>query len=52
MPALLKGLQDCTEDLQRYWNMGDRTLSAKATPAKGDLRGIFNGDDYPADALR
>jgi TonB family protein len=52
MPALLKGLQECTADLQRYWNMGDRKPGVIAKPAKGDLRAIFSADDYPAEAIR
>jgi TonB family protein len=52
MPALLKGLQDCTADLQRYWHMDTQDSGTAATPVKGDLRAIFSADDYPAEALR
>lgn len=52
MPALLKGLQDCTVDLQRYWNARGLTDGSITTPAKGDVRSIFTADDYPADAVQ
>jgi len=52
MPALLDGLKKCTADLQQYWNMYGQRNGKMATPSKGDLRRIFNADDYPSDALR
>lgn len=51
MPALLNGLTQCNSDLRVYWNVGKAGFKA-ATPAKGDLRGIFTGADYPDDAAR
>lgn len=50
MPELLKGLQDCTADLERFWNAGGEKDGTIATPAKGDVRAVFTADDYPADA--
>lgn len=52
MPELLKGLQECTVDLQRYWNMGQEGEKQIAVPSKGDIRAIFSADDYPAEAMR
>lgn len=46
MPQLLDGLQTCTSDLQRYWNVDGRSAEV-AKPARGDVRTVFNGDDYP-----
>lgn len=46
MPQLLDGLQTCTNDLKRYWNMDDRSTEV-AKPARGDVRGLFSSDDYP-----
>src|SRR3954471_8650405 len=51
MPALLKGLQECTVDLQQYWNGSGEKVDIVATPPKGDLRALFSADDYPADAV-
>ena len=52
MPALLKGLQDCTADLKRYWNMDPPEKDKIATGSKGDLRWLFKDTDYPAEALK
>jgi TonB family protein len=52
MPALLKGLADCTADLKHYWNMEPPEKDKIATPSKGDLRSIFRSTDYPADAMK
>jgi hypothetical protein len=51
MPALLAGLQKCTENLKQYWNMGRQRDEQKARPS-GDLRGLFSPGDYPGEALR
>lgn len=51
MPALLDGLKKCTADLQQYWNMYGQKNGKMATPSKGDIRRIFDSDDYPSDAL-
>jgi hypothetical protein len=51
MPQLLDGLQACTEDLKRYWNMDGDKGGRIAKPARGDVRSIFNSDDYPDLAL-
>jgi TonB family protein len=50
MPALLKGLKDCTADLQQYWNMDFKTMGKAAAPSKGHLRGLFTTNDFPAEA--
>jgi len=52
MPALLDGLEKCTADLRQYWNMNAEKSGKLATPSKGDVRRIFDSDDYPSDALR
>ncbi|HJU76549.1 MAG TPA: energy transducer TonB [Sphingomicrobium sp.] len=51
MPALLKGLEQCTRDLKRYWHMREVDDGSIATPAKGDIRGVFTSGDYPSEAL-
>jgi TonB family protein len=51
VPALLKSLQDCTEDLKHYWNYDGESNLKIATAAKGDLRALFTPDDYPAEAV-
>lgn len=51
MAELLSGLEQCTADLKRYWNIDWKETGNVATPAKGDVRGIFSDDDYPAEAL-
>ena len=51
MPQLLAGLDACTADLKRYWNMDGEKTGAIAKPAKGDLRALFNSGDYPWQAL-
>jgi TonB family protein len=52
MPALLKGLKDCTADLRKYWNSDDTNFRTIATQAKGDIRSVFTADDYPRDAIQ
>lgn len=51
MSALLNGLQQCTIDLKDYWNMGGDKDGRIATSARGDVRPLFTGNDYPAQAL-
>jgi TonB family protein len=51
MPELISGLDKCTADLQRYWNMTREQQSKLSVPAKGDVRTIFSSEDYPAEAL-
>jgi TonB family protein len=51
MPALLKGLEDCTTDLKRYWNMDGEKVGRIATLSRGDIRSLFSADDYPQEAL-
>jgi TonB family protein len=50
MPALLTGLDQCNNNLRRYWNVDKKTVEI-AEPARGDVRRVFN-DDYPDDAVR
>ena len=52
MPALLKGLADCTADLKRYWNMEPPEKDKIATVSKGEVRSIFSDTDYPAEAMK
>jgi TonB family protein len=52
VPDLLKTLQDCTADLQHYWNMIDPEQKKIAAPAVGDVRKVFTSDDYPSEALK
>ena len=51
MPQLLDGLEACTADLKRYWNMGGEKSGLIAKPARGDLRDLFNSSDYPDAAI-
>lgn len=51
MPALMKTLEDCTSNLQRYWNMGGEKDGRIATPAKGNVRSAFSDEDYPLEAM-
>src|SRR5574338_419716 len=51
MPALLSGLENCTADLKRYWNMNGAQEGTIVTPPKGDVRNIFTDDDYPSQAM-
>lgn len=51
MPQLLDGLQACTRDLKRYWNMDGGKAGAIAKASRGDLRSIFSADDYPWEAI-
>lgn len=50
IPALLSGLEACTADLKNYWNMDGEKDGRIAKPAKGDVRGVFTANDYPAEA--
>lgn len=52
MPELLDGLKDCTENLRRYWNFGNEKSGKIATPSKADVRSVFTGSDFPAEALQ
>lgn len=52
IPPLLDGLRDCTADLEKYWNMGGEEDGRIATPARGQLRKLFDSYDYPAEAMR
>lgn len=52
IPALIDGLADCTADLERYWNMGGEHDGRIVTPARGELRKLFDSYDYPAQAVR
>jgi TonB family protein len=47
---LLRGLEACTDDLQRFWNMDAAGSARTAIPAKGDVRAVFTPDDYPSEA--
>lgn len=51
--ALRKALDTCMADLRKTWGMVDGKLPtpAIASQAKGDVRGIFNSNDYPEDAM-
>lgn len=51
MPALLDGLQECTDDLKEYWGIEKAGPAIAPTPPKGDVRTIFTANDYPAEAI-
>lgn len=52
MADLLKVMETCVDDLRRVWNVDpaatDQPLQG---PLRNGLRGIFEPDDYPADAI-
>lgn len=50
IPELLAKLDECTKDLQHYWNMTKAEQRNIATPVSGDIRSIFTNDDYPDEA--
>lgn len=50
VPDLFNTLQNCTFDLQHYWNMVDPEQKKIAAPAVGDVRKVFTSDDYPDEA--
>lgn len=51
--SLRKALDTCMADLRTQWGMVDGKLPkpANASQARGDVRAIFTGDDYPEDAV-
>ena len=51
--ALRKALDTCMADLRTRWGMvgGKLPKPAIASFAQGDVRGVFQSDDYPQDAL-
>lgn len=51
IPQLLTGLDVCTADLKRYWNMGGEKDGRVAKPATGDVRSVFSSEDYPSEAM-
>ena len=52
MSALLKGLEDCTTDLKRYWNSDGRKDGTIAVGSRGDVRKVFTDNDYPTEAMK
>jgi TonB family protein len=50
MPAVMKGLADCTADLRQHWNVGGQNDGRIASLSRGDVRGLFKPEDYPAEA--
>jgi len=51
MPQLMSGLDSCTADLKRYWNMDGEKDGLIVKPARGDLRDLFSSADYPTEAV-
>lgn len=51
IPALLDGLQKCTDDLKHYWNTDGEKDGRIAIGSKGDVRTVFSSKDYPWEAL-
>jgi TonB family protein len=52
IPALLDGLEKCTDDLRKFWNMGGEIDGRIAVGSKGDVRNVFSSNDYPSEASR
>lgn len=53
--SIAKLLGDCRDDLQRYWNIGEKPDTLVATPAKlegNGVAGLFTAEDYPAEGYR
>lgn len=51
IPALMDGLEKCTADLKDFWNMDGDKDGRIATPARGEVRNVFNASDYPREAI-
>lgn len=53
MAGLLKTMDECVADLRRVWNISDPDSgnSILKERAKGELRRLFDADDYPTQAL-
>lgn len=52
MPALTKQIDTCLADLRQHWNIAEPARSKVATSARGDLRSLFDGDDYPGISIQ
>lgn len=48
----LKALQDCESDLLTSWGFDKAAQAKVAKRPQGSLVGLFNGDDYPTEALQ
>jgi hypothetical protein len=51
MDDVLNGLDACTEQLKRHWNVGGEKRGQFSRLARADLRAAFSPQDYPVDAL-
>jgi len=51
MPDLMKGLQECTADLEDFWNADGDKNGRIAVPSNGDIRSDFSAKDYPREAI-
>lgn len=51
--ALQRVMNTCVADLRKIWNIADAQQERASLDegAQGDLRNLFKGEDYPADAL-
>lgn len=51
--SLSSAMDTCMADLRKHWGMVDGKLPEppQRTSAKGDVRALFTGDDYPLDAM-
>lgn len=50
MAEVIDQMEKCVVDLRKHWNDAGHS-SVVAVPPKGNIAGLFNGDDYPSDAL-
>lgn len=50
IPQLLTKLDECTTDLQHFWNMAPADKNVAAPPI-GDVRTAFRASDYPEEAM-
>jgi hypothetical protein len=51
MDEVLSGLDACTAQLKRHWNVDGEKRSQFSRLARGDLRDAFGPQDYPVDAI-
>ena len=49
--SLWKDMGDCISRLRETWNIGEARAQRIAEPARGNLRPLFSGDDYPIRAI-
>jgi TonB family protein len=49
--GLLQVMANCVADLRKSWNLGATGKLNLSQSARGNLKGLFSGDDYPTAAI-